>query len=691
MISKDALLNIDFKRTSFEQIQDLVNAGASVNVVSKDGKPVLFFAIQENKERTVDFLIRHGASVRSVDKQNKTALMCAAEKGYDRIVAMLIKFGAEVDAVDLDSNTALYLACKNGFSSVVEMLLKAKSDLSLSISKLVREEVVGIKTLLEAGVSVDYTDKWKKSLLMNVILYNQNPAEMLKFLIKSGVDINARDADGETVLMKAIRRRQIEVVRTIFQNHPYNIDLTDKNGQLIFVDLLKKNDVIFLNLLFELGVDINDILSKSASNEEVSKQLIDMGAKVNQAMILASLRKDAQAILNLINLGADYRHILLDALEYEDFELAKMILNQGIDVNQIVVYLLEEKKSKALMSLFKLKMIPKDFIFDLIKGCQLQILNRLSDLGANLDTIDSTGKTTLIAAIEAEDFDIAEFLLSKNPNLSTSIFWAARHNVEILKIMIERLHIDINAFDTTGKTVLMQAVSFSENKNLIQVLIDVGASVSLQTRLGVNALMYAAEFNGNPEIIKVLLASGGNLKQMDHGGKTALDYAAAFNANVEVLKYLMQCAKGSYTNSLLMYAAGFNDNPEVVRFLIENHFDVNYRGAGQTTALMYATGFNESSEVVESLLQAGAKVQAVDQAGNSALMYAAKNNYNLKIFDLLLQAGAIIDSDILFCAKKYNRTKEVYAYLEKKSAGLVQQGGVRSDLKSKFSSYLKEF
>ncbi|MCQ2966482.1 MAG: ankyrin repeat domain-containing protein [Alphaproteobacteria bacterium] len=692
MVEKTALLQIDFEHTALEKIQTVVKAGASVNVVSNDGRPLLFLAVQANNEKAVDFLIKQGASVFSTDRQQKTALMYAAEYGFDKIVARLLKAGANVNAVDADSNTALYLACKKGFVDVVKLLVQAKVDLSTSIAKLVRGEIIGIKTLISAGVSVNYIDRWKKSLLMNVILYNSHPSEMIKFLIQSGEDINVRDTDGETVLMKAIKRRQEDVIRTIYQYHPYNIDLTDKNGESIIIDLLKQNDVVSLHLLFELGVDINNILSQTASDPEASKQLIGMGAKVNQAMILASLRKDEKAVSDLIHLGADYRHILLDALEYNDFDLAKMILNSDVDVDQIVVSFLEEKNTKALIALFKLKMMPKDFVFDLIQGCQLQMLDKLSELGANLDIVDSSGKTTLVAAVEAGDFDMAEFLLSKKPNLSTSIFWAARNNPQILKTMIERLHIDINAFDSTGKTVLMQAVSFSENPDLIQLLINMGASVSLNTRLGVNALMYAAEFNRNPQVLKVLLACGGDLTQKDHGGKTALDYAAAFNGNVEVLKYLMlSCSKVFYTNSLLMYAAGFNDNPEVVKFLIDRHFDVNRTGAGQTTALMYATGFNESPEVVELLLNAGANVKAVDQAGNSALMYAAKNNFNLKIFDLLIQAGAVVDANVLFCAKKYNPSKEVYAYLEKKTTGAVQSEKVRTDLKSKFSSYLKEF
>lgn len=58
-----------------------------------------------------------------------------------------------------------------------------------------------------------YLKRLNQNLLKETIVEDKNKISELKELIQIGVDINAKDKDGMTALMKAVRAGQVEVVQ----------------------------------------------------------------------------------------------------------------------------------------------------------------------------------------------------------------------------------------------------------------------------------------------------------------------------------------------------------------------------------------------------------------------------------------------------------------------------------------------
>ena len=109
-----------------------------------------------------------------------------------------------------------------------------------------------------------------------------------------------------------------------------------------------------------------------------------------------------------------------------------------------------------------------------------------------------------------------------------------------------------------GTTLLMVAVSFNPNPEVVEYLIRQGAQVNSRTLKFKTALMIATEHNPRTEVIRLLLEAGSPLNTIDQEGKTAC--LSGTRRTFISLNTIDQEGK-----TALMYAARHNPNPEVVR------------------------------------------------------------------------------------------------------------------------------
>ena len=73
----------------------------------------------------VDLLLNSGAEVDKVDKDGETPLMLAAREGEVHVTRRLLQEGAKVDAEDVFNRTALTYAIANKKSDVAVVLIHA--------------------------------------------------------------------------------------------------------------------------------------------------------------------------------------------------------------------------------------------------------------------------------------------------------------------------------------------------------------------------------------------------------------------------------------------------------------------------------------------------------------------------------------------------------------------------------------
>lgn len=160
-------------------------------------------------------------------------------------------------------------------------------------------------------------------------------------------------------------------------------------------------------------------------------------------------------------------------------------------------------------------------------------------------------------------------------------------------MQLMRIGADINFRDDENRTPLMAAVEAS-NPEMCEYLIKHGAELEIRDSHKKTAYLHAAKFSKNSKVLEVLEESGCNIYARDENNDTALFLAALYNDSVEIIKHLLKrgfCSDDSadiYHYTPIMAAAHYNLNPEVIKILLKSSENIDLEDKGGDTALMHS-------------------------------------------------------------------------------------------------------
>ena len=105
-----------------EAIPVLLEAGASVNAASSDGRTPMMAAAFRNQLKSLEFLLAAGANLEDRDNEGTTPLILAARAGKEEAIEWLLDHGADLLAKDNREKTAEDWAKENGHPKIAELL-----------------------------------------------------------------------------------------------------------------------------------------------------------------------------------------------------------------------------------------------------------------------------------------------------------------------------------------------------------------------------------------------------------------------------------------------------------------------------------------------------------------------------------------------------------------------------------------
>ena len=176
-------------------------------------------------------------------------------------------------------------------------------------------------------------------------------------------------------------------------------------------------------------------------------------------------------------------------------------------------------------------------------------------------------------------------------------------------------------------------------------------------------LHWAAAFSDDPEVISVLVEAGARLEAVSREGRTPLHFAARRNGNLEVVRALLRYGPDVYARNLegrtpLHLAALWNDNPDVVEELARMTH-VNVRANVGETPLHSATrsrGFpvvpSPNPDVVAVLLRRGADLAAEADGGATPRLWADDRRVVEMIHEEALRREAIRERFLRYVATR---------------------------------------
>ena len=242
----------------------LESLGINPNVTTKKGINPLHSISYSIKDKDVfNFFIEKGVSVNQQDEHGNTPFMNAAAYNNLEIVTYLAKHVDNVDLQNEKGQTALTKAVSRNTLDVISFLVDQKSNTQIvdkegnnlayylvnSFSAKEKEDFFKkAKYLNELGVKFS-TVQAKKNTLLHVSI-DKMDKDLIDFLASQGVDVNAINADGLTVLhMAAMKAKDDKILK-------YLIELgADKKMKTEFeetvYDLAKENELLKAN-----GIDL---------------------------------------------------------------------------------------------------------------------------------------------------------------------------------------------------------------------------------------------------------------------------------------------------------------------------------------------------------------------------------------------------------------------------------------------------
>ncbi|XP_071124008.1 uncharacterized protein [Mytilus edulis] len=319
------------------------------------------------------------------------------------------------------------------------------------------------------------------------------------------------------------------------------------------------------------------------------------------------------------------------ACENEAIQVAKVMLHQcakWINVNEKF----PRRKNRTVLHIVS------------AKGCTHFVLLLLA-YKAHVDERDENGCTPLHLASSSA---VVKALLDVNANINQvdsfgrSPLYSAcsKTQVRVVQLLIEK-KAEINPNKKAGLRPL-QAACQSGSTDIVKMLVKKGATVNI-IKPGISPLHEACTI-GNESITNILIATNASVNHKTKDGFSPL-HQACMNDHVTVAKILLDnkanindANKYGWTALLFSSAKGFCT---VVDLLVQHGANMNLCDDYKVSPLMAACK-EDKKGVVHLLLRLGANVNHCDKDNCSSLLVACKTG-NIDLVNVLLTYGADIN------------------------------------------------
>lgn len=269
------------KDANREALQELIDQGASLKEAEADGTTALHWASYQDDVASAEILIRSGAEVDAANDLGATPLWIASLNGSAAMVGRLLDAGADPNAALQSGETPVMVAARSGSTGVVEHLLTMGGDLAAR------------------------GPRGQTALMWAVA---QQHADVVALLLEQGADIHAR-TDVWSQVMAVPPHGQPEYNREI----PHG-----GNSALMFA--ARVGDLASTRLLLAAGADVNDadawgvsamVLAAHSGFSELVELFLEHGANSNSsaagftALHTAVMHRDQEMVGALLAHGAD--------------------------------------------------------------------------------------------------------------------------------------------------------------------------------------------------------------------------------------------------------------------------------------------------------------------------------------------------------------------------------------------------
>ncbi|KAF5632082.1 hypothetical protein F52700_6601 [Fusarium sp. NRRL 52700] len=639
----------------YDIVQLLLDVDSTQAFSSTRSLPLLW-AAKENSIPGVDVLLRHGAQVNSQDRHGRTALFWAAVNNSEEMARLLLENAADVDLADEHGATPLHMALECDSDKVLEVLMGHGASLSARTKSA--EDFFGRSRHFDwsSPKQISKCSAPSGSTPLHIAVLKTQSRQMVRTLLDAGVDIDAKDDDGETPLVMATRARNLEMMQWLLDNHAA-VNAQDNKGQCA----------------------VHKVVNNHFYNDDAEGKL--------------------EPMLQLLHAhGAGFNTRDLEG----NTPLFSAVQNNPVHVLKALCYTLLHQLLEMNYGLLELEPTSK-------------IIDWLLDSGHSIESRSTSGETPLLIAVSHHGPEIARLLASRGADLNarnhrgqTALFKCIDHygeadqKLEMVRTLIELGAIvndplghgdditqaamrysckifdllvaeglNVNIPDKDGAVPLIDAISRND-KTLTSRLLNAGADVTASNSKGKTALHKAAS-SGSVENAELLVSRGARVAQVDGKGRTALHIALSKD-NSTLTDYLLKEweVQGLFTGQKeliymaldkkqLQYAkriADVQESGDDMEFIIKL-YDAAIQGSSDSvlTLLQKANDATDQTwliglfriaigkgdkDTLQVLLDFGLDTNGIDLLGDAPIHIAARSEHEV-LASMLLDAHVEIE------------------------------------------------
>lgn len=654
----ETLLHLAIKKGNYRIVESLIARGAYTDHKDYKVSP-LNFAIEHGNLNIVKVLVDNGAEINTcLDADLMTPLMKAVSNGCVEIVYYLLKNGALVNG-STPLGQPIHFVVKKG-DLIAQSILKPgisynNTIINPSSIALPMQNKYNFSKKSKGEVNPYFIKKYGKLILgcldshwkefegsygvdkyVTIKSIGETPLyraieidrmKILKLLLEKGADINAQDADGNTLLNHAAINGRFKVAKFLLDKKAdYTIKNSEGKAPIDIAIANERLDIALILLEKSIDIDLYDdlrmdsilnllIKAKGSSKEKclsILEILINHGANINVedaegVPLIYRMLEDGNDELEELYKKADF-HLINKKKNYNN-EFIKFLLQREVD------YSYRDKDGNTLLHLAA-------------KYTNLKIVQTFLAHGLEANATNFLGETPLHLAVKTHDYvQIARALIAGGANVNAQ---DNDGNTPLHKIIECEQHLRVNRYHT------------------LCALLEAGADPNIANNQGTTPINYKDGYHLGIYTVEKLLEHGADVHAEDKKGNSFFKWVMSQPDATEFQSTYKEHYSNKFPNIFAaaeldsqLFEAVKENNSEAIEILLESGVNINCRDEKSNTPLHFAVD-QGNLELAQLLIYNEALVNVSDESRLSPL-HIAVGSQHLDIVELLVENGAQVN------------------------------------------------
>lgn len=488
------------------------------------GKNELLLATENNDASLAQKFVTLGATAdsyileRALLKENETLKnvivpVTEANNATLEVIASfdntdLFKYFVNKNA-SVTNNKSAELATDNNNIEILDLALKNGGEATEALA-------YAIKVENDSAIDVSLKNKAKPDILFSYAVKKQD-AQMFNdaLTIYGGTP--------SVALKEAITQNNVSFAESVIQNKRAEINTSESVSLAV-----SKENLDMVKLLVANDANPTEGIKEAVNvgNESITDYLVGQGAEtLNPELIQNAVKNENLAIAKiLVEKGkSDVNNAIVDASETGNTEITKYLLDKGAKTEDALLSAMETINESVILLLLDKNKAPLNptFLLSAARKGNLKVMQRLLQEGMN-------PTPAIENAIRYKKYDILKLLLDQGGvptqnQLKTALEYNFTSGIGLL---IEQPPINLNTPFNNGKYPLhLIASEIQEDfKKILSMFIRKGVNLNAQDTEGSTVLHLLAQQNKNSlTLITELLSAGADPTIKDYKGKTPID------------------------------------------------------------------------------------------------------------------------------------------------------------------------